>query len=128
MNGTPYFAIISKRRSRHIGSGQGAGMRLILPLVILAIFLAFCGVVYAACLAWPKMRPGKRVLGSLLLVPHFLLLLCIPFSLRGGSAPMGSSDWNAAFSADVLVIFILPLPALAGTMAALVIFRNARMD
>jgi len=102
-------------------------MRLILPLVLLVIVLAFCGVVYAACLAWPTMRPGKRVLGSLLLVPHFLLLLCIPFSLLGGSAPMGSSGWNAAFSADVLVVFILPLPALAGTMAALVIFRNARI-
>jgi hypothetical protein len=102
-------------------------MRLILPLVLLVIVLAFCGVVCAACLAWPKMRPGKRVLGSLLLVPHFLLLLCIPFSLFGGSGPMGSSAWNAAFSADVLVVFILPLPALAGTMAALVIFRNARI-
>ncbi len=106
---------------------QGAGMRLILPLVVLVIVLAFCGVVYAAYLAWPKMRPGKRVLGSLLLTPHFLLILCIPFSLSGGSAPMGSPGWNAAFSADVLVIFILPLPALAGTMAALVIFRNARI-
>ena len=40
---------------------------------------------------------------------------------------MGSPGWNAAFAADVLVVFILPLPALAGTMAALVIFRNARI-
>jgi hypothetical protein len=102
-------------------------MRLILPLVLLVIILAFCGVVYAACLAWPKMRRGKRVWGSLLLIPHFLLLLCIPFSLHGGSAPMGSSSWSAAFFADVLVLFILPLPALAGTVVAFVIFRNARI-
>jgi hypothetical protein len=102
-------------------------MRLILPLVLLVIILAFCGVVYAACLAWPKMRRGKRFWGSLLLIPHFLLLLCIPFSLHGGSAPMGSSAWNAAFFADVLVLFILPLPALAGTVVAFVIFRNARI-
>ena len=80
-------------------------MRLILPLVVLVIVLTFCVVVYAAYLAWPKMRPGKRVLGSLLLIPHFLLILCIPFSLSGGSAPMGSPGWNAAFSADVLVVF-----------------------
>jgi hypothetical protein len=102
-------------------------MRLIVPLVLLVIVLAFCGVVYAACLAWPKMRPGKRALGSLLLIPHFLLVLCIPFSLLGGSAPTGSSGWNAAFFADVLVVFILPLPALAGTVAAFVIFRSARI-
>jgi hypothetical protein len=102
-------------------------MRLMLPLVLLVIVLVFCWVVYAACLAWPKMRPGKRVLGSLLLIPHFLLVLCLPFSLFGGSAPMGSAGWNAAFFADVLVVFILPLPALAGTVAALVIFRNARV-
>jgi hypothetical protein len=101
-------------------------MRLILPLVLLVVVLAFCAVVYAACLAWPKMRPGKRVGGALLLVPHFLLVLCIPLALRGGSAPMGSSGWNEAFFADVLVLFILPLPALAGTVAAFVIFRNAR--
>ena len=102
-------------------------MRLIVPLVLLVIVLAFCGVVYAACLAWPKMRPGKRALGSLLLIPHFLLVLCIPFSLLGGGAPTGSSGWNAAFFTDVLVVFIFPLPALAGTVAAFVIFRSARI-
>ena len=102
-------------------------MHLILPLVLLVIVLAFCRAVYAACLAWPKMRPGKRVLGFLLLIPHFLLVLYMPFSFSGGSAPMGSSGWNEAFFADVLVLFILPLPALAGTIAALVIFRNARI-
>lgn len=105
-------------------------MLWIVLLVFGVIVLAFCGVVYAACLSWRKMGPGKRVAGLSLLTPHFLLIACIAFSLLSGraplGAPLGSPRWNALFFSDVLIVFILPVPALVGTVLALVLFINAR--
>jgi len=98
-----------------------------LPLLLLClIVLAFCGVVYAACLAWRKMGVGKRIIGGLLLSPHFLIVVCIVASLLCGHPPQGSPCFNRQFACAVLVVFILPLPALVGTITALVIFLRAR--
>ncbi|HTA22997.1 MAG TPA: hypothetical protein VK763_05650 [Terriglobales bacterium] len=101
-------------------------MRLILLLLGL-IVLAFGGVVYAACRSWRKMSAGKRIMGVLLLSPHFLLVVCIVVSLLCGHPPQGSSCFNTQFVCGVLLVFILPLPALVGTLTAFVMFRRARV-
>jgi hypothetical protein len=96
---------------------------LLLPCVIV---LVFCGVVYAACLAWRKMGLGKRIAGLLLLAPHFLLIVCIGVSQLCGHPPQGSRCFNTQFVCAVLIVFILPLPALVGTLLAFGIFKHAR--
>jgi hypothetical protein len=61
-------------------------MRSILLLLGL-IVLAFGGVVYAGCRSWRKMGAGKRIMGALLLSPHFLLVVCFVVSLLCGHPP-----------------------------------------
>jgi hypothetical protein len=100
-------------------------MRLILLLLGL-IFLALCGVVYAACRSWRKMGAGKRIMGVLLLSPHFLFIVCFVVSLLCGHPPQGSRCFNTQFLCGVLIVFILPLPALVGTIMALIMFKQAR--
>ena len=94
-------------------------------LLLGGIVLAFCGVVYAACRSWRKMAARKRIAGLLLLVPHFLLVVCIIVSLLCGHPPQGSQCFNTQFFCAVLVVFILPVPALAGTLLALLMFKHA---
>jgi hypothetical protein len=101
-------------------------MRSILLLLCL-IILAFGGVVYAACRSWRKMGAGERIMGVLLLSPHFLLVVCIVVSLLCGHPPQGSRCFNTQFLCGVLIVFILPLPALVGTLMALRMFRRARV-
>jgi hypothetical protein len=101
-------------------------MRSILLLLCL-IILAFGGVVYAACRSWRKMGAGKRIMGVLLLSPHFLLVVCIVVSLLCGHPPQGSRCFNTQFLCGVLIVFSLPLPALVGTLMALRMFRRARV-
>jgi hypothetical protein len=98
---------------------------LLLPGVIV---LAFCGVVYVACLAWRKMGLKKRIAGLLLLAPHFLLIVCVVVSLLCGHPPQGSPCFNRQFVCAVLIVFILPLPALVGTLLAFGIFKRARLS
>jgi len=95
-------------------------------LVPCLIVLAFCAVVYVAGLSWRKMTAGKRIAGGLLLAPHFLLIVSIAVGLLCGQAAQGSRCFNAQFFSGVLMLFILPVPALAGTLAALIIFLHAR--
>ena len=102
-----------------------ACMRSILLLLGL-IVLAFGGVAYAGCRSWRKMSAGKRIMGVLLLSPHFLLVVCIVVSLLCGHPPQGSSCFNTQFVCGVLLVFILPLPALIGTLTALGMFISAR--
>jgi hypothetical protein len=73
------------------------------------------------------MSAGKRIMGVLLLAPHFLLVVCIVVSLLCGHPPQGSRCFNTQFVCAVLIVFILPVPALAGTVTAFVIFRRARV-
>jgi|SRR5579863_4607830 len=101
-------------------------MRPIWLLLPCAVVLVFCGVVYVGCLAWRKMGLKKRILGLLLLTPHFLLMVCVAVSLRCGHPPQGSPCFNTQFICAVLFVFILPLPALLGTLTAFVIFNRAR--
>jgi hypothetical protein len=101
-------------------------MRWILLLLCL-IVLAFCGAACAAYLSWRNMSAGKRIVGVSLLSPHFLIVVCIVVSLLCGHPPQGSRCFNTQFVCAVLMVFILPLPALAGTLAALIMFRRARM-
>ncbi|MGC2247281.1 MAG: hypothetical protein WA609_11820 [Terriglobales bacterium] len=99
-----------------------------LPLLgLTVVVLAFGGVVYAGCRSWRKMSAGKRILGALLLSPHFLLIVCIAVGLLCGQAPQGSPCFNAQFFCGVLMVFILPLPALVGTSVAFILFRHARV-
>jgi hypothetical protein len=94
-------------------------------LLLCVIVLAFCGVVYVAYRSWRKMGPKKRIAGLFLLVPHFLLVVCIVVSLLCGHPPQGSPCFNTQFLCGVLLVFILPLPALAGTVLALIMFKRA---
>jgi len=94
--------------------------------LLFAIILAFFAVVYAGLRSWRRMGAGKRIAGILLLAPHFLVIVCIVVSLLCGHPPQGSECFNRQFVCAVLVVFILPLPALAGTVAALAIFIHAR--
>jgi hypothetical protein len=103
-----------------------AYMRLIGPLLLCLIILAFGGMIYAACRSWRKMSAGKRIAGVLLLAPHFLLIVCIVVSLLCGHPPQGSRCFNRQFLCGVLIVFILPLPVLIGTFTALVMFISAR--
>jgi hypothetical protein len=95
------------------------------------VVLAFCALLYVAARSWRKIGTGRRIAGLLLLIPHFLLLVCIPFALQGGnappgSAPQGSPRFNEGFAADVYMMFILPVPALLGSIAALLVFLLSR--
>jgi len=94
-------------------------------LIFAVIVLAFCGVVYAGYRAWPRMSSGRRIAGTLLLVPHFLLIVCSVVSLIYGNAPQGSTCFNRAFFCDVMIMFILPVPTLVGTIVALILFKLA---
>jgi hypothetical protein len=109
-----------------ISPSYSACMRSIWLLLCL-IVLAFCGVAYAAYLSWRKMSVGKRIMGVLMLSPHFLLVVCIVVSLLCGHPPQGSRCFNTQFLCSVLLVFFLPLPALVGTLAALIMFKRARM-
>jgi hypothetical protein len=94
-------------------------------LLLCAIFLVFCRAVYVAYLAWRKMGIWRRIASLLLLVPHFLLVVCIVVSLLCGQAPQGSRCFNTQFLCGVLIVFILPVPALIGTLMALGMFKRA---
>ena len=91
-----------------------------------AIALAFCALLYLAARSWRKIATWKWITGLVLLVPHFLLLWCIEVSLRNGNAPQGSARWNEAFGADVYMMFILPVPALLGSLGSFLMFRFSR--
>ena len=101
-------------------------MRAIWVPLLGLIVLAFCGVVYAACRSWRRMDAGKRIISGLLLSPLFLLVVCIVVSLLCAHPPQGSRCFNRQFICAVLIVFILPVPALAGTLAAVVMFIRAR--
>jgi len=71
------------------------------------------------------MGPGKRIAGVLLLAPHCLLIVCVGASLLCGHPAQGSRCFNTQFFTGVLMVFFLPLPALAGTLVALTMFAGA---
>jgi hypothetical protein len=99
--------------------------RIWLPLLSVAT-LAFCGVVYLAYTSWAKMGPKKRIASLLLLVPDILIVVCIVVSASCGHPPQGSRCFNTQFLCGVLLVFILPVPALVGTLLALGVFIRAR--
>jgi uncharacterized membrane protein len=100
-------------------------MRSIL-LILCVIVLAWCGVVYAGWRSWRKMSVGKRIAGAFLLSPHFLVIVCLVVSLLCGHPAQGSPCFNRQFVCGVLIVFILPLPALVGTITAFIMFKLAR--
>lgn len=87
---------------------------------------ALGGVVFIAVRSWSKLSPGQRIVSTLLLTPHFLMIVCILVSLACGHPPQGSVCFNRQFVCAVLIVFILPVPALVGTIASLVLLLNAR--
>ena len=99
--------------------------RIWLPLLGV-IILVFCAVVYVAYLSWRKMGAKGRAASLLLLAPLFLLVVCIVVSLLCGHPPQGSGCFNTQFFCGVLIVFILPVPALVGTLMALAMFLRAR--
>lgn len=112
-------------------TSYSARMQCIVWSVIGVVVLAFCALLYVAARSWRKIATWKWMTGLLLLVPHFLLLWCIEVSLRNnsappGSVPQGSARWNEAFGASVYMVFILPVPALVGSIAALLVFLLSR--
>jgi hypothetical protein len=103
-----------------------AGVHRTWLLLLCVVVLALFGFVYLAFLAWPKMTPKKRVASLLLLAPDFLIVVCIVVSASCGHPPQGSPCFNTQFLCGVLLVFILPLPALLGTLVALAMFIHAR--
>jgi|SRR5580658_2163815 hypothetical protein len=103
-------------------------MHGILWLSLGAIILLFCWAVYAGYRSWRNIGPKKRIAGLLLLAPHLLLIVClivcVVLSLMCGVAAQGSRCFNEQFVFGVLVVFILPVPALVGTALALILFRT----
>jgi hypothetical protein len=95
-------------------------------LVLAVIVLAFGGAAYFAARSWRKMGARRRILGLLFLAPHFLMIACIFVSLACGHPRQGSPGFNTQFICGVLIVFVLPLPALAGTIAAVTVFGRAR--
>jgi hypothetical protein len=93
--------------------------------VLVAIVLVF---IFAGCMAyrsWSKLRPGKRALAIMLLVPHFLLILCFMANLSCGNGAVGSACYTRQFVSSILAVFFLPIPSLIGTAAAIGIFLTA---
>ncbi len=103
-----------------------AGMHRTWLLLLGVVALAFVGFVYLAFLSWPKLTPKKRIASFLLLAPDFLIVVCIAVSVSCGHPPQGSRCFNTQFLCGVLLVFILPLPALVGTLVALGMFIHAR--
>jgi hypothetical protein len=99
-------------------------MNRFLLYVFCPIVLAFCGIVYTGFRAWSRMGVRKRIVGFLLLTPHMLIIVCAVWNMLCGHPAMGSDCYNAQFVSGVLMIFILPVPALAGSLAALAIFTR----
>jgi hypothetical protein len=95
-------------------------------LVLAVVVLAFGGAAYLAARSWRTMGTGRRILGLLFLAPHFLIVACIFVSIACGHPAQGSPGFSTQFICGVLIVFILPLPALAGTIAAVTIFQRAR--
>lgn len=97
--------------------------------IVLAAFglvvLAFFAALYFAGISWPKMGTKGRIATPLLLAPHFALIACVVVSLLMGHPAQGSPAFNTQFACAVLMMFILPLPAFLGTVAAFVIFKRA---
>jgi hypothetical protein len=103
-----------------------AGMHGTWLLLLCVVVLGLFGFVYLAFLSWPKMSPKKRIASLLLLAPDFLIVVCIAVSASCGHSPQGSHCFNTQLLCGVLIVFILPLPALLGTLGALVMFIRAR--
>jgi hypothetical protein len=116
----------TKRLAGDAKTSYSARMQWIVGSVVGAVVLAFCALIYVAVRSWRKIGIGRRIAGLLLLVPHFLLLVCMAISLRVGNAPQGSPRFNEGFAADVYMMFILPVPALLGSIVALVVFLPSR--
>jgi len=97
-----------------------------IALVVFCVaVLAFFAALYFAGISWPKMGIKGRIATPLLLAPHFLLIACVVDSLLIGHPPQGSPGFNTQFVCAVLAMFILPLPAFVGTIAAFVMFKRA---
>ena len=100
-------------------------LALVVGILVLVVGV-FCGVVWIAVRSWSKTSRGQRIASVLLLTPHFLIIVCILVSLACGHPPQGSVCWNRQFACAVLVVFILPVPAVVGTLAATVLLLSAR--
>jgi hypothetical protein len=94
--------------------------------LLVAIALVFLLALYMGYRSWGNLTPGKRALAIILLLPHFLLLACVGLSLSCGNAVQGSACYTQQFLSGVLIVFILPLPSLVGTAAALGMFITSR--
>jgi hypothetical protein len=56
-------------------------MQQIMLVVLCGIVVAFCGVVYLAIRRCPVITTGQRIVNTLLITPHFLLIVCILVTL-----------------------------------------------
>ena len=97
-----------------------------------ALALCSCSGVLRGCvsrLVWPGEKwDSENGLPLLLLAPHFMLIVCVVVSQLCGHPPQGSRCFNTQFVCAVLLVFILPLPALLGTLLAFVILNRARLS
>jgi len=87
--------------------------------LFVAIVLVFILALFLAYRSWGRLKPGKRIFAVVLLAPHLLLILCFAANISCGNGGVGSACYNRQFVSAVLAFFILPLPTLIGTAAAL---------
>ena len=99
-------------------------MNKFLLYIFCPVVLAFLGIGYAGYRSWSRMGTRRRIAGVLLLTPHFLIIVCAVWNMLCGHPAVGSDCYNAQFAGAVLMVFILPLPALAGSLIALALFTR----
>jgi hypothetical protein len=92
--------------------------------LFVAVVLVFILALFLAYRSWGRLKPGKRIFALVLLAPHFPMILCFAANVSCGGG-VGSACYNRQFVSAVLAFFILPLPSLIGTAAALKIFLTA---
>ncbi len=97
-----------------------------LILLFCAVVLTFLGMVALAIRSWPRISNGRRIGGTLALIPHLLLIVCVVVSVSYGHPRQGSPGFNTQFACDVLIVFILPVPALVGTLTAFALLLGGR--
>jgi len=92
--------------------------------LFVAIVLVFILALFLAYRSWGRLKPGRRFFALALLAPHLLLILCFAANMSCGGG-VGSGCYSRQFVSAVIAFFVLPVPSLIGTVAALRIFLTA---
>jgi hypothetical protein len=78
--------------------------------LFVAIVLVFILALFLAYRSWGKLKPGKRIFALVLLVPHFLLILCFAANIHVAAAALGRRAIIGNLSAALLVSLFCHCP------------------